>query len=82
MSRLSPRLRKFAMIPSSPAPLCCKVLRSKSTSTIDTEILNSVRKVDKRVKNIGKRINKLPALKSSYYSRNSHMSMRIDELLL
>jgi hypothetical protein len=56
-------------------------MRSKSTSTIDTEILSSVRNVDKRVKNLGKRINKLPTLKSKDYTRGSQMSFRIDELL-
>lgn len=78
MSFLSPRLRKLAVHPSSPAPICSKLLRSKSTSTIDTEILHSVRKVDKRVRNIGKRINKLPTLKSSHYGKSSQMSLRID----
>ena len=82
MSLLSPRLRKFGMAPSTPAPLNMKLLRSKSTSTIDTEILHSVRKVEKRVRNLGKRINKLPMKKSCGFDRSSQISVRIDELLL
>jgi hypothetical protein len=71
---------QFPKSPRSIAPNlpCCRLQRSKSTCSITTSLLNSVRKVDKRVKQLSKKLSKVGCLKSSGMSYNNPVRWKVD----